>query len=158
MEKKIGLISILSPSPVSFLGVDDSLGLAQCSGEKGGNEVHILGWVSANMSEHNCLLLTPCEDKMCRSKWERWLSSLLSLGQIRCHLTQDGFQFWHILLSKSDARMKIELLERTNVHPSSDQTAENRIIIGVWGMRNLLNFAIFPVNTEPTETHPNSVK
>lgn len=52
--------------------------------------------------------------------------------------------------------MKIELLERTNVHPSSDQTAENRIIIGVWGMRNLLNFAIFPVNSKTTETHPNS--
>lgn len=52
--------------------------------------------------------------------------------------------------------MKIELLERTNVHPSSDQTAENRIIIGVWGMRNLLNFAIFPVNSQTNETHANS--
>lgn len=87
---------------------------------------------SANISEHNSVLLTLCKDKMYRSKWERWTSSLLlCLGQIRCHLTQDGFQFWHILLPKNDARMKIELLGRTNVHPSSDQTAENRIIIDV---------------------------
>lgn len=40
-EKK-GLISILCPSPVSFWMWMTSL--AQCSGEKGGNEVHILGW------------------------------------------------------------------------------------------------------------------
>lgn len=38
--------------------------------------------------------------------------------------------------------MKIELLERANVYPPSDQTAENRIIMDVWGLRNLLNFAI----------------
>lgn len=57
---------------------------------------------------------------------------------------------------QNDARMKIELLERTNIRPSSDQTAENKVIIDVWGLRNLLNFAIFSVNSEPTETHPSS--
>lgn len=39
--------------------------------------------------------------------------------------------------------MKI-VLERANIYPSSDQTAENKIIIDVWGLRNLLNFAISP--------------
>lgn len=98
----------------------------------------------ANRNEHNSVL-TLCKDKMCRSEWGRWPSSLLlCLRQIRCHLTQDGFQCWHILLPKNDAKMKIELLERTNIHPSSDRAAESRIIIGVRGMRNLLNFAIFP--------------
>lgn len=43
---------------------------------------------------------------------------------------------------KKDGWMKIELLERANVYPPSDQTAENRIIMDVWGLRNLLNFAI----------------
>jgi len=43
---------------------------------------------------------------------------------------------------KKDGWMKIELLERANVYYPSDQTAENRIIMDVWGLRNLLNFAI----------------
>lgn len=92
MGKQIGLISTLSLLLVCFLAVDDSSGWAQCPGEKGGDGVHVLGWVSANTSEHNSLLLTPGKDK-CQKQVGKVTEFSPHLGQIRCQLTEDGFQF-----------------------------------------------------------------